>query len=137
MVPETTADTNGDSDQADARDSENTPIIDESQRGSVGQPQSVDMHFEQNDGVVCDVEAVSQESSGSGATLAETLRSLDVEIGSADGQYFSATINRRLKNEFSVCNIIFFIPYSQKTNFRREYQPPRSSIDHESIEDIV
>ncbi|GKC49490.1 hypothetical protein Tco_1072235 [Tanacetum coccineum] len=86
MVPETTADTNGDSDQADARDSENTPIIDESQRGSVGQPQSVDMHFEQNDGVVCDVEAVSQESSGSGATLAETLRSLDVEIGSADGQ---------------------------------------------------
>ncbi|GJV47539.1 E3 ubiquitin protein ligase UPL2-like protein [Tanacetum coccineum] len=29
---------------------------------------------------------VSQESSGSGATLGETLRSLDVEIGSADGQ---------------------------------------------------
>ncbi|GJU59601.1 hypothetical protein Tco_1237367 [Tanacetum coccineum] len=25
----------------------------------------------------------------------------------------------------------------KKTNFRREYQPPRSSIDHESIEDIV
>ncbi|GKF21314.1 hypothetical protein Tco_0069952 [Tanacetum coccineum] len=86
MVPETTADTNGDSDQANARDSGNTPIIDESQGGSIGQPQSVDMHFEQNDGVVCDVEDVSQESSGSGATLAETLRSLDVEIGSADGQ---------------------------------------------------
>ncbi|GJW28728.1 E3 ubiquitin protein ligase UPL2-like protein [Tanacetum coccineum] len=86
MVPETTADTNGDSNQADAHDSGNTPTIDESQGGRVGQPQSVDMHFEQNDGVVRDVEAVSQESSGSGATLGESLRSLDVEIGSADGQ---------------------------------------------------
>uniref|UniRef100_A0A2P2MUY2 HECT-type E3 ubiquitin transferase n=2 Tax=Rhizophora mucronata TaxID=61149 RepID=A0A2P2MUY2_RHIMU len=46
---------------------------------------SVDMQFEQNDLVVRDVEAVSQESSGSGATLGESLRSLDVEIGSADG----------------------------------------------------
>ncbi|XP_075511798.1 LOW QUALITY PROTEIN: E3 ubiquitin-protein ligase UPL2-like [Primulina tabacum] len=35
--------------------------------------------------VVRDVEAVSQESSESGATLGESLRSLDVEIGSADG----------------------------------------------------
>nr|GEV63223.1 E3 ubiquitin-protein ligase UPL2-like [Tanacetum cinerariifolium] len=86
MVPETAADTNGDSDQADAHDSGNTPTIDESQGGRIGQPQSVDMHFEQNDGVVRDVEAVSQESSGSGATLGESLRSLDVEIGSADGQ---------------------------------------------------
>ncbi|GJR06729.1 E3 ubiquitin protein ligase UPL2-like protein [Tanacetum coccineum] len=86
MVPETTADTNSDSDQADARDSGNTPTIDESQGGHVGQPQSVDMHFEQNDRVVCDVEAVSQESSGSGATLGESLRSLDVEIRSANGQ---------------------------------------------------
>ncbi|GJZ09444.1 hypothetical protein Tco_0543727 [Tanacetum coccineum] len=50
---------------------------------------------------------------------------------------FSDTINRRLKNEFSVCNFIFFIPYSLKTNFKREDQPPTSSIDHESIEDIV
>ncbi|KAK1293151.1 E3 ubiquitin-protein ligase UPL2 [Acorus calamus] len=32
-----------------------------------------------------DVEAVSQESGGSGATLGESLRSLEVEIGSADG----------------------------------------------------
>ncbi|KAL3514293.1 hypothetical protein ACH5RR_027010, partial [Cinchona calisaya] len=48
-------------------------------------PQSVEMQFEQNDAVVRDVEAVSQESSGSGATLGESLRSLDVEIGSADG----------------------------------------------------
>ncbi|CDP00938.1 unnamed protein product [Coffea canephora] len=49
------------------------------------QPQSVEMQFEQSDAVVRDVEAVSQESSGSGATLGESLRSLDVEIGSADG----------------------------------------------------
>lgn len=48
--------------------------------------QSVEMQFEQNDTTVRDVEAVSQESSGSGATLGESLRSLDVEIGSADGQ---------------------------------------------------
>ncbi|GMP55097.1 hypothetical protein CsSME_00020022 [Camellia sinensis var. sinensis] len=43
------------------------------------------MQFEHNDAVVHDVEAVSQESNGSGATLGESLRSLDVEIGSADG----------------------------------------------------
>lgn len=47
--------------------------------------QSVEMQFEQNEAAVRDVEAVSQESSGSGATLGESLRSLDVEIGSADG----------------------------------------------------
>ncbi|KAK8580430.1 hypothetical protein V6N13_143527 [Hibiscus sabdariffa] len=47
--------------------------------------QSVEMQFEQNDAAVRDVEVVSQESSGSGATLGESLRSLDVEIGSADG----------------------------------------------------
>ncbi|KAH9603413.1 hypothetical protein KSS87_004335 [Heliosperma pusillum] len=40
---------------------------------------------EQNDVAARDVEAVSQESGGSGATLGESLRSLDVEIGSADG----------------------------------------------------
>ncbi|XVF64921.1 hypothetical protein PTKIN_Ptkin09bG0205300 [Pterospermum kingtungense] len=44
-----------------------------------------EMQFDQNDAAVRDVEAVSQESSGSGATLGESLRSLDVEIGSADG----------------------------------------------------
>lgn len=47
--------------------------------------QSVEMQFEHNDATVRDVEAVSQESGGSGATLGESLRSLDVEIGSADG----------------------------------------------------
>lgn len=47
--------------------------------------QSVEMQFEQNDVAVRDVEAISQESGGSGATLGESLRSLDVEIGSADG----------------------------------------------------
>ncbi|KAL2893072.1 E3 ubiquitin-protein ligase UPL2 [Bienertia sinuspersici] len=47
--------------------------------------QSVEMQFENNDATVRDVEAVSQESGGSGATLGESLRSLDVEIGSADG----------------------------------------------------
>ncbi|KAK4359158.1 hypothetical protein RND71_021387 [Anisodus tanguticus] len=49
------------------------------------QSQPVEMQFEQNDVGIRDVEAVSQESSGSGATLGESLRSLDVEIGSADG----------------------------------------------------
>ncbi|KDO81247.1 hypothetical protein CISIN_1g000014mg [Citrus sinensis] len=52
---------------------------------SITHPQSAEMQFEQNDAVVRDVEAVSQESGGSGATLGESLRSLDVEIGSADG----------------------------------------------------
>ncbi|KAL3023982.1 hypothetical protein AAZX31_04G094700 [Glycine max] len=47
--------------------------------------QTVEMQFENNDAAVRDVEAVSQESSGSGATFGESLRSLDVEIGSADG----------------------------------------------------
>ncbi|KAK6938058.1 Ubiquitin-associated domain, partial [Dillenia turbinata] len=47
--------------------------------------QPVEMQFEQTDVAVRDVEAVSQESGGSGATLGESLRSLDVEIGSADG----------------------------------------------------
>ncbi|KAL9666925.1 hypothetical protein QQ045_001269 [Rhodiola kirilowii] len=49
------------------------------------QARSTEMQFEHNDSVVRDVEAVSQGSSGSGATLGESLRSLDVEIGSADG----------------------------------------------------
>ncbi|KAK2981039.1 hypothetical protein RJ640_005931 [Escallonia rubra] len=64
------------------------PAATESERvidASVTQLQSVEMQFEHNDAVARDVEAVSQESSGSGATLGESLRSLDVEIGSADG----------------------------------------------------
>lgn len=52
---------------------------------SSSQSQSVEMQYDQNDSTVRDVEAVSQESGGSGATLGESLRSLDVEIGSADG----------------------------------------------------
>ncbi|KAF6160653.1 hypothetical protein GIB67_019593 [Kingdonia uniflora] len=44
------------------------------------QTQAVD-----SDIVVRDIEAISQESGGSGATLGESLRSLEVEIGSADG----------------------------------------------------
>ncbi|XP_074263736.1 uncharacterized protein LOC141586426 [Silene latifolia] len=51
-------------------------------------PQGTDAptgHSEHNDVATRDVEAVSQESGGSGATLGESLRSLDVEIGSADG----------------------------------------------------
>lgn len=52
---------------------------------SAAHTQPVDMQYEHNDAVVRDVEAVSQESGGSGATLGESLRSLEVEIGSADG----------------------------------------------------
>ncbi|KAJ9560583.1 hypothetical protein OSB04_005743 [Centaurea solstitialis] len=94
MVPETAAENNDNGDQVPpaslngSRDSESTPTVNETQGGTdvtVGQPQSVDMQFDHNDAVVRDVEAVSQESSGSGATLGESLRSLDVEIGSADG----------------------------------------------------
>lgn len=68
---------------ADAR-----PTASESLQGtdaSSAQLQSVEMQFEHNDAAIRDVEAVSQASSGSGATLGESLRSLDVEIGSADG----------------------------------------------------
>ncbi|KAI3685801.1 hypothetical protein L6452_35059 [Arctium lappa] len=94
MVPETAAENNDNGDQVPpaslngSRDSGSTPTVDETQGGTdvpVGEPQSVDMQFDHNDAVVRDVEAVSQESSGSGATLGESLRSLDVEIGSADG----------------------------------------------------
>ncbi|KAK9758378.1 hypothetical protein RND81_01G225900 [Saponaria officinalis] len=52
---------------------------------AIGQSQSIELQFEHNDASARDVEAVSQESGGSGATLGESLRSLDVEIGSADG----------------------------------------------------
>lgn len=52
---------------------------------SSSRSQSVEMQYDQNDSTVRDIEAVSQESGGSGATLGESLRSLDVEIGSADG----------------------------------------------------
>ncbi|XP_019701852.1 E3 ubiquitin-protein ligase UPL2 [Elaeis guineensis] len=47
--------------------------------------QVADMQYERSDATVRDVEAVSQGSSGSGATLGESLRSLEVEIGSVDG----------------------------------------------------
>ncbi|KAG8093312.1 hypothetical protein GUJ93_ZPchr0012g20493 [Zizania palustris] len=46
---------------------------------------ATEMHYEHSDAVVRDVEAVSQASSGSGATLGESLRSLEVEIGSVEG----------------------------------------------------
>ncbi|KAJ8747983.1 hypothetical protein K2173_013121 [Erythroxylum novogranatense] len=77
-----------------SHDTSNTPpsaAIDGSgnadRRPATSDPQShsVEMQFEHNDSTVRDVEAISQESSGSGATLGESLRSLDVEIGSADG----------------------------------------------------
>ncbi|XP_071715402.1 E3 ubiquitin-protein ligase UPL1-like [Rutidosis leptorrhynchoides] len=80
MVPETTADNNGPDVQIASRDSGSNNAD-----APIGQPLSVDMQFDQNDSVSRDAEAVSQESSESGATLGESLRSLDVEIGSADG----------------------------------------------------
>ncbi|KAK1269592.1 E3 ubiquitin-protein ligase UPL2 [Acorus gramineus] len=47
---------------------------------------AIEMQYERgSDATSRDVEAVSQESGGSGATLGESLRSLEVEIGSADG----------------------------------------------------
>ncbi|XP_042508612.1 E3 ubiquitin-protein ligase UPL2-like [Macadamia integrifolia] len=67
--------------------SDGTPIENDlhGREESSAHTQAVDMQCERNDAVVRDVEAVSQESSGSGATLGESLRSLEVEIGSADG----------------------------------------------------
>ncbi|XP_021903500.1 E3 ubiquitin-protein ligase UPL1-like [Carica papaya] len=73
----------GTSADADMRAAVNDPI--QVNDVSSAQSQSVEMQFEQSDAAVRDVEAVSQESGGSGATLGESLRSLDVEIGSADG----------------------------------------------------
>ncbi|XP_024977054.1 E3 ubiquitin-protein ligase UPL2-like isoform X1 [Cynara cardunculus var. scolymus] len=92
LVPEATTEDNGNNNPIpislnSSQDSESTPTVDESRRGSGAfgaHPQSVDMQSEHNS-VLRDVEAVSQESSESGATLGESLRSLDVEIGSADG----------------------------------------------------
>lgn len=45
----------------------------------------VQMQDERNEPVARDTEANSQDSGGSGATVGESLRSLEVEIGSADG----------------------------------------------------
>ena len=45
----------------------------------------VHMHDQRTGSAVKDIEATSQDSSGSGATVGESLRSLEVEIGSADG----------------------------------------------------
>ncbi|KAJ8645550.1 hypothetical protein MRB53_007298 [Persea americana] len=53
--------------------------------GSNADMHAINMQYDHSDAVVRDVEAVSQESSGSGATLGESLRSLEVEIGSVDG----------------------------------------------------
>ncbi|KAK4489970.1 hypothetical protein RD792_000624 [Penstemon davidsonii] len=68
-----------------SRRTDSAAVANDSTQGTSGRPpQSVEVSYDHHD-VVHDVEAVSQESSGSGATLGESLRSLDVEIGSADG----------------------------------------------------
>ncbi|KAL3845759.1 hypothetical protein ACJIZ3_003162 [Penstemon smallii] len=68
-----------------SRRTDSAAAANDSTQGTSGRPpQSVEVSYDHHD-VVHDVEAVSQESSGSGATLGESLRSLDVEIGSADG----------------------------------------------------
>lgn len=69
------------------RSADNVPASNEPNHGTESsgrQPQSGEAQYDHTD-VLRDVEAVSQESGGSGATLGESLRSLDVEIGSADG----------------------------------------------------
>ncbi|KAG0455259.1 hypothetical protein HPP92_024551 [Vanilla planifolia] len=68
----------------DSRDESGAGLIQERETSGTNE-QMCEMQFEQNDGAVRDVEAVSQASSGSGATLGESLRSLEVEIGSVDG----------------------------------------------------
>lgn len=98
MAAESAVENNSNNDARDASapstildesgDANVTPVANVSSLGTDApsrQSQPVEMQFEQNDVAIRDVEAVSQESSGSGATLGESLRSLDVEIGSADG----------------------------------------------------
>ncbi|KAL6012653.1 hypothetical protein ACLOJK_003142 [Asimina triloba] len=75
-----------------AMDVTSNPVVASTENGflleattSTPDSQAMDMQFERNDAVARDVEAASQGSSGSGATLGESLRSLEVEIGSADG----------------------------------------------------
>lgn len=67
---------------AERADAANEPI--RGTEASNRPPQSADILYDHSD-ILRDVEAVSQESGGSGATIGESLRSLDVEIGSADG----------------------------------------------------
>ncbi|KAL6623150.1 hypothetical protein ACP70R_033029 [Stipagrostis hirtigluma subsp. patula] len=55
------------------------------QRDVSNASEHTEMQYERSDAVVRDMEAVSQASSGSGATLGESLRSLEVEIGSVEG----------------------------------------------------
>ncbi|KAK8924004.1 E3 ubiquitin-protein ligase UPL1 [Platanthera zijinensis] len=66
-----------------------TDDIHQERETSGANEQISDMQYERSGSVVRDVEAVSQGSSGSGATLGESLgeslRSLEVEIGSVDG----------------------------------------------------
>lgn len=81
VPPTDTLDNSGNTDLGPPTASESLQAMDMSS----AHPQTVEMQFEHNDAAVRDVEAVSQESGGSGATLGESLRSLDVEIGSADG----------------------------------------------------
>ncbi|XP_009379977.2 E3 ubiquitin-protein ligase UPL1 isoform X1 [Musa acuminata AAA Group] len=64
--------------------STNGDIIQDAGVSATGE-QVTEMQYERGDVIVRDVEAVSQASSGSGATLGESLRSLEVEIGSVDG----------------------------------------------------
>lgn len=72
MVPEPTTENNRNSNPT-VTESESIPTVNESRP-------SVEMQSDHNS-----AEDVSQESSESEATLGESLRSLDVEIGSADG----------------------------------------------------
>ncbi|RZR70494.1 hypothetical protein BHM03_00000310 [Ensete ventricosum] len=65
-------------------ESTNGDIIHDAGVSGTGE-QVTEMQYERGDVIVRDVEAVSQASSGSGATLGESLRSLEVEIGSVDG----------------------------------------------------
>lgn len=68
-----------------ARDVSGATDTNQERETSATNEQVSDMQYERSDAVVRDVEAVSQASSGSGATLGESLRSLEVEIGSVDG----------------------------------------------------
>ncbi|KAH9287706.1 hypothetical protein KI387_031823 [Taxus chinensis] len=77
--------TSGDNTNTEAVHPLQHPSVLQGNQSTISGQHDHDLQDERNERVMRDVEAVSQDSSGSGATLGESLRSLEVEIGSADG----------------------------------------------------
>ena len=63
------------------------------------------MQFDNNAAAVRDIEAVSQESNGSGATLGESLQSLDVEVLMATMMAEKDKVLLILEQEEQMCHL--------------------------------